>query len=97
MVGPQGMSLDGNELFVCDDFLKVFDISYPSNNLEIKYEINVQGNDLILNDNIMMILGDDGFSQYAGDNYRLYVFGKNRGTNKTFKKSKNSEAKCENF
>ncbi len=76
MVGPQGMSLDGNELFVCDDFLKVFDISYPSNNLEIKYEINVQGNDLILNDNIMMILGDDGFSQYAYENGEITFLSK---------------------
>lgn len=69
MVGPYGLGVDGNTLFVCDGTagLKVYDITDPltiDQNLIAEFP-NIFAYDVIpLNGNLLLI-GDDGFYQYA--------------------------------
>jgi hypothetical protein len=63
MVKPLGMSLSNNDLFVCDDVVKWFDISRGSE-LVAKGIINERANDAIVNGNILMLVGENGLSQY---------------------------------
>ncbi len=77
MTQPKGLGVDGSELFVCDDGLKVFDISNVDSLVQ-KYHFRIEANDVIppgpapYRDHLMVI-GDDGLYQYrySGDTIRL--------------------------
>lgn len=60
---PLGMALDGNNLFVCDDVVKWFDVS-NSPNLTSKGTINVKARDAIVHGNTLMLVGEKGLTQY---------------------------------
>ncbi len=64
MSGPKGLGIDGEELFVCDDGLKVFDAT-DVNNLKLKYHFNIEANDVIPYNGNLMVIGDDGLYQYS--------------------------------
>ncbi|MGB3779348.1 MAG: hypothetical protein WA960_13395 [Tunicatimonas sp.] len=72
MTQPKGLGVDGNELFVCDDGLKVFDISNVDSLVQ-KYHFRIEANDVIPYRDHLMVIGDDGLYQYryAGDTIRL--------------------------
>lgn len=63
MVRPQGLALNGNNLFVCDDKVKWFDTT-NSPNLVPKGIINEKAHDAIAINNILMLIGEDGLTQY---------------------------------
>jgi hypothetical protein len=67
---PQGLALDGNDLFVCDGVLKWYDASVPDS-LVIKSTFPVEGTDLIVHDGILMVIGAGGLSQYTYDTGEL--------------------------
>lgn len=63
MTRPEGLALNGNDLFVCDDKVKWFDVS-KSPNLVQKGAINVKATDAIIVDKTLMLVGKNGLSQY---------------------------------
>src|SRR5688572_31726685 len=67
MVGPKGLGIDNNNLFVCDDVLKVFDATNPGNLVE-RQRLNINAFDVIPNNGNLLIVGSDGFYQYSYDN-----------------------------
>lgn len=67
---PQGLSKDGNLLFVCDDNagIRVFDASNPAN-IELKQTLPLQATyDIICNNGIAIVSCKDGIHQYNYSN-----------------------------
>ncbi|MEM9831960.1 MAG: hypothetical protein AAF944_15065 [Bacteroidota bacterium] len=63
MVHPKGLGVDEEELFVCDDGLKVFDITNVDSLVQ-KYHFRIEANDVIPYRNYLMVIGSDGLYQY---------------------------------
>jgi hypothetical protein len=63
---PYGLGVDGNLLFVCEgDFgMKVLNVSNPFNATLIKHYSGVHAYDVIPNDGVLILTGDDGITQY---------------------------------
>ncbi|MFP4845764.1 LVIVD repeat-containing protein [Winogradskyella sp. PE311] len=66
LIRPIGLGLYGNYLFVCDDEVKVFDISNPENS-ELVTAIDVDSFDVIINNGNLVLIGDSGLYQYSLD------------------------------
>lgn len=64
--GPIGMGFYGDYLFVCDDEVKIFDISDPEN-MNLVHAINTESFDVIIQDNLLILVGEQGVYQYALD------------------------------
>jgi hypothetical protein len=64
MVSPRGLGVEGSRLYVCDDGLKVFDISQtPATTLVQKFA--TAHTDVIPNGNYLLAVGPGGLYQYA--------------------------------
>jgi hypothetical protein len=63
MTHPKGLGVDDNELFVCDDGLKVFEISNVDSLVQ-KYHFRIEANDVIPYRDYLMVIGSDGLYQY---------------------------------
>jgi hypothetical protein len=63
---PIGLGLIGHNLFICDNTLKLFDISNPVNPVVIK-DFNYQLNDIIPVTPIIFGIGDNGFVELKFD------------------------------
>jgi hypothetical protein len=69
MEGPLGLGIDGDLLFVCDNGLKVYDVTNKQG-IKLLYKYQIKANDVIPNGNILLVIGNDGLYQYsynAGD------------------------------
>ncbi|MEM6262224.1 MAG: hypothetical protein AAGI38_06940 [Bacteroidota bacterium] len=64
MTSPQGLGIDKNRLFVCDEGLKMFDATNVDSLVQLDY-LNIQVSDVIPLDGNVMVIGDDGFAQYS--------------------------------
>ncbi len=66
MQEPYGLSIDGNHLFVCDNGIKIFDVSNPleAGKKQLAAFDNMHGFDVIAYGNLLMMIGNDGLSQY---------------------------------
>jgi hypothetical protein len=64
MTKPQGLALEGNNLFICDNILKWYDVSDPQK-LVSKGTFITNATDLIVHNNILMVIGTGGLSQYS--------------------------------
>ncbi len=60
---PEGLALNGNDLFVCDDQVKWFDAT-NSPDLISKGIINIKAHDVIAINKTLMLIGEKGLSQY---------------------------------
>ncbi len=60
---PIGMALYGNYLFVCDDEVKIFDISDAENSTLVN-AIDKNAFDAIIQGNLLILIGDHGLFQY---------------------------------
>lgn len=67
---PIGLGLYGDYLFVCDDEVKVFDISDPENSALVT-SIDVNSFDVIINNGILVLIGENGLYQYSLDNNNI--------------------------
>lgn len=63
MTNPKGLALNGTDLFVCDDKVKWFDAT-DNVNLVLKANIDVKANDAIAIGKTLMLIGENGLSQY---------------------------------
>lgn len=70
MTSPKGLGIDSNLLFVCDDFLKVYDKT-KVDSLKLIFTSDVRGNDVIPFDNKLILTSDAGFYQYQYSNNSL--------------------------
>ncbi len=75
MQGPQGLGVDGNLLFVCDNGLRVYDITNKSN-IQLKQYFNINATDVIPHNNLLLVTGDDGIYQYSYDGTSLTLLSK---------------------
>jgi hypothetical protein len=66
MTKPQGLALEGNNLFICDNVLKWYDVSNPQEIIS-KGTFITNATDLIIHNNILMVIGTGGLSQYSYD------------------------------
>lgn len=64
MNAPLGLSINNDTLYVCDNGIKVLDVSDVQNIKQLHHFSDIQANDVIYNDGILMVIGDEGFYQY---------------------------------
>lgn len=64
MDSPKGLGLYGDTLFVCDNGLKIFDISNGKNPVQISYKKNIEAVDIIPRNSLMIISTTTGIEQY---------------------------------
>ncbi|MEN8119770.1 MAG: hypothetical protein ABFS35_05465 [Bacteroidota bacterium] len=63
MGNPLGLGVDGNNLFVCDEGLKVYDITNKQS-IELKQHFKITAYDVIPYTNLLIVIGDNGLYQY---------------------------------
>lgn len=63
LVNPIGLGLYQDYLIVCDDEVKIFDISDPEN-IQLVHSINKNAFDVIIKDNLLILIGESGLYQY---------------------------------
>lgn len=70
MTNPKGLGIDNGMLFLCDDGLKIYTITTPQEMYlkSLKDIKGMKGYDLIANDNILMMIAEDGLYQYNYSN-----------------------------
>ncbi len=67
MVEPIGMGFyKGNYLFVCDDQVKIFDISNPED-MNLVHAIDADSFDVIIQNDLLILIGETGLTQYMLD------------------------------
>lgn len=64
LTNPQGLSKDGNLLFICDDGLKVYDVSDVNNIKLVKHITGMVTSDVITASGIAYLVAKDGLYQY---------------------------------
>ncbi len=66
MYNPHGLSISGNRLFICDGEagLKIYDASNVNSMTLIKAYTDIHAFDVIVNDCLVMLIGEDGLHQY---------------------------------
>jgi hypothetical protein len=67
LFGPKGLGIDNKTLFVCDNGLKVYDVTDVMN-LKLKQNFNISANDVIPYHGNLLVIGNDGFYQYKYQN-----------------------------
>ena len=65
MTGPRGLGVDGNLLFLCDDGLKVYDISNVYDIDRLYHFSDIDAYDVIPDDDLLIMTGSDGLYQYS--------------------------------
>lgn len=79
---PLGLGIDGDKLFICDNGLKVFDVSVPDqpqwmDDLDKIREIeSIETYDVIPLDGILLVIGADGLYQFDYSGERLAFISK---------------------
>jgi hypothetical protein len=64
LTNPIGLGLYGDYLIICDDEVKIFDIS-DINNTTLVHSINRNVFDVIVNDDTLILIGQNGLYQYS--------------------------------
>lgn len=75
MQGPEGLGIQGNLLFVCDNGLKVYDVT-DKHNLQLLKYFDIKATDVIPDGNRLLVIGDDGLYQYQYDGSELSLLSK---------------------
>jgi hypothetical protein len=72
MQGPRGLAIRNDTLWVCDAGLKVYDVSDKANIRLIHHFNSVVAYDIILNKQLAMVVGENGFVQYRIANDTIF-------------------------
>ena len=64
---PRGLGLFGDYLFVCDDEIKVFDITDPADS-KLVTSLNRSAFDVIISNDLLIAIGESGLYQYRLSN-----------------------------
>jgi hypothetical protein len=65
MTSPQGLGIDNKTLFVCDDGLKVYNVTDAKNPTLVNKFINISAYDVIPLGNLLLVIGEQGLYQYS--------------------------------
>lgn len=63
MNNPMGLGISGNTLFLCDEGLKVFDVS-DVQNIRLLHHFRMPAIDVIPRGQLLIVMSDDGIRQY---------------------------------
>ncbi len=63
MTGPTGLGIDNKLLFLCDEGLKVYDVTDPYN-IVLKYKFLISADDVIPLGDLLLVLGSNCLYQY---------------------------------
>ena len=63
LVSPKGLGLFGNYLIVCDDEIKIFDVS-DAYNSKLVHSIDKKAFDVIIRGDLLIAIGESGLYQY---------------------------------
>lgn len=75
LTNPKGLAIHENILYVCDDGIKVFDVSEKYNIIELAHVPGIPANDVIFYRNQLLVTADDGFYQFnASDLVQLSYY-----------------------
>jgi hypothetical protein len=69
MVNPKGLALNQNILYVCDDGVKIFDVSDKYNIQLIEHIRDIPANDVIFHNNQLLVTADNGFYQFDASDF----------------------------
>lgn len=72
---PKGLGLKGNNLFVCDNLLRWYDASNPSNLISIN-NFAITAHDIIPLDSSLILVGDGGITQLGFANDSIWYLSK---------------------
>ena len=61
---PKGLAINNDVLYICDDGIRILDVSNKSNVHEIKHIPNIPANDVIFFNNRILVTADNGFYQF---------------------------------
>ncbi len=64
LVSPLGLDINNDTLYVCDQGLRVFNVSDKTNPIEINYFSDIQAQDVIYQNGRLIVIGTDGLHQY---------------------------------
>lgn len=66
MKNPKGLGIDNGKLFLCDDGLKIFNVTDPQTIIanRLAHYTGMDGYDLIAYNNVLMMIADNGIYQY---------------------------------
>jgi hypothetical protein len=76
LIAPKGLGLYGNYLVVCDDIIKIFDITNPEEPV-LATTINRPCNDVIIRGNELFAVGDLGVYNYTLNTTNISAFTQN--------------------
>ncbi len=68
MIGPLGLAVKNDSLWVCDAGLKLFDISDKMNIKELYHNTSIPAHDVIVNGGLLIAIAEDGFHQLKLEN-----------------------------
>lgn len=72
MEGPRGLAVKDEFLFVCDNGLKIYDKTDLHNIELIQHIDDIPAYDVIVNGELLLIVGEDGFYQFHFDGTSAY-------------------------
>lgn len=75
MTHPLGLGIKNNELFLCDDGLKVYNVENPYD-IQLLHQFDINANDIIILDDKLLVVGDDGLYQYSYDGENIEFLSK---------------------
>ena len=66
MESPKGLGISGSLLFVCDNGLKIYDISTPTDPTFLK-KLSLDAVDIIPIDTLLLVATEQGLAEYSID------------------------------
>lgn len=75
MQGPEGLGVKDNTLYVCDNGLRVYDITNRQHIKLLKY-FDISATDVIPYNDKLLVTGDDGLYQYSFNGTELTLLSK---------------------
>ncbi|HJX70583.1 MAG TPA: hypothetical protein VJ346_01485, partial [Bacteroidales bacterium] len=75
MQGPEGLGVQGDLLFVCDNGLKVYDVTNKYGIVLLQH-FNIKATDVIPNGDNLLVIGEDGLYQYHFNGTELSLLSK---------------------
>lgn len=64
LTSPKGLAINNNILYVCDNGIRIFDVSNKNQIQELKHIPNIPANDVIYYNDRILVTADNGFYQF---------------------------------
>ncbi len=68
MEGPRGLAIQNDTLWVCDNGIKIYDVSNRQDIVQLYHFDDIEAYDVILNNGLALVIGERGFVQYKLEN-----------------------------